>query len=53
LGAIIADGRAAIVEAPRTPPSPGLLISALELGLNLLEDGLREPLDPRMRQVMR
>jgi peptide/nickel transport system permease protein len=53
LGAIIADGRDVIVEAPWVSLFPGLVISALVLGLNLLGDGLRDALDPRMRQMMR
>jgi len=53
LGAIIADGRDAIVEAPWVTLFPGLVISAIVLGLNLLGDGLRDALDPRMRQMLR
>jgi peptide/nickel transport system permease protein len=53
LGAIIADGRDAIVEAPWVTLFPGLVISALVLGLNLLGDGLRDALDPRMRRMLR
>jgi peptide/nickel transport system permease protein len=53
LGSIIADGRDAIVEAPWVTLYPGLVISALVLGLNLLGDGLRDALDPRLRRVMR
>ena len=53
LGAIIADGRDAIVEAPWVTLYPGMVISVLVLGLNLLGDGLRDALDPRMRQALR
>ena len=53
LGAIIADGRDAIVEAPWVTMYPGMVISVLVLGLNLLGDGLRDALDPRMRQALR
>jgi peptide/nickel transport system permease protein len=53
LGAIIADGRDAIVEAPWVSLYPGMVISILVLGLNLLGDGLRDALDPRMRQALR
>ena len=53
LGAIIADGRDVIVEAPWVTLFPGMVISALVLGLNLLGDGLRDALDPRMRQMVR
>jgi peptide/nickel transport system permease protein len=53
LGAIIADGRDAMVEAPWVMLSPGVAIAMLVLGLNLLGDGLRDALDPRMRRVVR
>ncbi len=53
LGSIIADGRDNMVEAPWIALSPGVAIAMLVLGLNLLGDGLRDALDPRMRQVMR
>ena len=47
LGAIIADGRDAMVEAPWVALAPGLFIAMVVLGLNLLGDGLRDALDPR------
>lgn len=47
-GAIIADGRSLIREAPWICLFPGLAISATVLGLNLIGDGLRDALDPRM-----
>jgi peptide/nickel transport system permease protein len=53
LGTIIADGRDAMVEAPWVCLFPGLVIAALVLGLNLLGDGLRDALDPRMRGALR
>ena len=53
LGSIIADGRDNMVEAPWIALSPGVAIAMLVLGLNLLGDGLRDALDPRMRRVMR
>ncbi len=53
LGAIIADGRDNMVEAPWIALSPGVVIAMLVLGLNLLGDGLRDALDPRMRRIMR
>jgi peptide/nickel transport system permease protein len=53
LGAIIADGRDNLVEAPWIALAPGVAIAMLVLGLNLLGDGLRDALDPRMRRVMR
>jgi ABC-type dipeptide/oligopeptide/nickel transport system permease subunit len=37
--------------APWTAIYPGLAISVLVLGFNLLGDGLRDILDPRLRNV--
>ncbi len=51
LGAIIADGRDNMVEAPWIAMAPGVVIAMLVLGLNLLGDGLRDALDPRMRRI--
>ena len=51
LGAIIADGRDTMVEAPWIALAPGVVIAMLVLGLNLLGDGLRDALDPRMRRI--
>ena len=47
-GAIIANGRDFIVSAPWITVAPGLAILVCVLGLNLLGDGLRDVLDPRM-----
>jgi len=47
-GAIIANGRDFIVAAPWITVAPGLAILVCVLGLNLLGDGLRDVLDPRM-----
>jgi peptide/nickel transport system permease protein len=48
-GSIIAQGRDFIAEAPWVTIFPGLAIVVSVLGLNLLGDGLRDVLDPRMR----
>jgi len=48
-GAIIADGRTLVREAPWICLFPGLAISITVLGLNLIGDGLRDAFDPRMR----
>jgi len=48
-GNIIADGRDYIVDAPWIAIFPGLAISLLVLSLNLLGDGLRDVLDPRLK----
>ena len=52
-GAIIANGRDFIVAAPWITVAPGLAILLSVLGLNLLGDGLRDVLDPRMTVVTR
>jgi len=52
-GAIIANGRDFIVAAPWITMAPGLTVLVSVLGLNLLGDGLRDVLDPRMRVAAR
>lgn len=49
-GAVIADGRNYIAEAPWVTIWPGLAIMITVLGLNLMGDGLRDALDPRLKQ---
>ncbi|WP_291296622.1 ABC transporter permease [Elioraea sp.] len=53
LGGVIADGRDYMLEAPWISLFPGLMIAITVLGLNLLGDGLRDVLDPRMKVEMR
>jgi peptide/nickel transport system permease protein len=48
-GNIIAEGRGYMREAPWIALFPGLAIAVTVLGLNLLGDGLRDALDPRLR----
>jgi len=48
-GNIIANGRDFMVVAPWITIFPGLAIIVTVLGLNLLGDGLRDVLDPRMK----
>ncbi len=48
-GAIISEGRQYIREAPWITLIPGLVLAATVLGLNLLGDGLRDVLDPRLK----
>lgn len=52
-GNIISDGREFIRTAPWLMVFPGLLISAAVMGLNLIGDGLRDILDPRLRNTAR
>jgi len=48
-GSIIADGRDYIRTAPWIAIFPGFVIAIVVLGLNLLGDGLRDILDPKMQ----
>ncbi|MBL8698565.1 MAG: ABC transporter permease [Alphaproteobacteria bacterium] len=52
-GNIIADGRDFIQEAAWICLYPGLAIATAVLGLNLIGDGLRDALDPRMKVDLR
>ncbi|MCO5176728.1 MAG: ABC transporter permease [Thermomicrobiales bacterium] len=49
LGSILSDSRTFLRDAPWMSIYPGIFISVLVLGFNLLGDGLRDVLDPRMR----
>ncbi|MCZ7569743.1 MAG: ABC transporter permease [Ardenticatenaceae bacterium] len=48
-GTMIADGRRFMLDAPWIATFPGIAISLTILGYNLLGDGLRDALDPRLR----
>jgi ABC-type dipeptide/oligopeptide/nickel transport system permease subunit len=48
-GAMLANGRTFIRQAPHVVTFPGLAIMTTVLGLNLLGDGLRDALDPRLK----
>ncbi|HEY0294849.1 MAG TPA: ABC transporter permease [Bordetella sp.] len=52
-GNIIADGRDFIPDAPWVCLFPGLAVAMAVLGLNLIGDGLRDVLDPRLRTDLR
>jgi ABC-type dipeptide/oligopeptide/nickel transport system permease subunit len=49
-GSMIAEGRNFIVMASHVSTLPGVALMVTIVGLNLLGDGLRDTLDPRMRQ---
>ncbi|HWP51476.1 MAG TPA: ABC transporter permease [Clostridia bacterium] len=49
-GAMLASGRAYIRDAPHIVIIPGLLIMITILALNLLGDGLRDALDPKLKR---
>jgi peptide/nickel transport system permease protein len=48
-GAMLGQGRYAVFTAPHIVLFPGLAIMLTVLGFNLLGDGLRDALDPRLR----
>jgi len=48
-GAMLSDGRDYLMLAPHVATFPGLAILLAVLGFNLLGDGLRDALDPRLR----
>jgi peptide/nickel transport system permease protein len=48
LGSMLGDGRQLIINAPHVSVIPGVLILVLVIGINLLGDGLRDVLDPRL-----
>jgi peptide/nickel transport system permease protein len=50
-GTMLGEGRQYIFRAPTITLFPGLAIFLAVLGFNLLGDGLRDALDPRMQQV--
>jgi len=48
-GAMLATARDFLGVAPQLVLAPGLTISVAVLGFNLLGDGIRDALDPRLR----
>ncbi len=49
-GAMLSDGRSYLQKAPWVMFFPGMAIMLVVLGFNLLGDGLRDALDPRLKQ---
>jgi ABC-type dipeptide/oligopeptide/nickel transport system permease subunit len=49
-GSMIAEGRNFIVMAPHVSTIPGIALMLTIVGLNLLGDGLRDTLDPRLKR---
>jgi len=50
-GSILSDGRTYMILAPWVTIFPGIAIMLTVLGFNLLGDGLRDALDPRLRNL--
>lgn len=48
-GTMLANGRQYVFSAPHLTTFPGLAIMLVVMGFNLVGDGLRDALDPRMR----
>lgn len=48
-GSILSEGRVYMFQAPWLTVTPGVAILLVVLGLNMLGDGLRDLLDPRLR----
>jgi peptide/nickel transport system permease protein len=49
LGSMLGEGRKLIITAPHVAILPGLVILVVVVGINLLGDGLRDVLDPRLK----
>jgi peptide/nickel transport system permease protein len=49
LGSMLGEGRKLMMVAPHVATIPGLVILVLVIGINLLGDGLRDVLDPRLK----
>jgi peptide/nickel transport system permease protein len=49
LGSMLGEARAAMITAPHTSIVPGAMILLIVMSVNLLGDGIRDALDPRLR----
>src|SRR5690606_15795328 len=49
LGSMLGEGRRLLFSAPHVSVIPGLMIFALVMAINLVGDGVRDVLDPRLR----
>jgi peptide/nickel transport system permease protein len=49
LGGMLGEGRNLVQVAPHVATIPGLVILALAIGVNLVGDGLRDVLDPKLK----
>jgi peptide/nickel transport system permease protein len=49
LGSMLGNGRELLTTVPRVAMLPGLVILVLVVGINLVGDGLRDLLDPRLK----
>jgi len=49
LGSMLGEARSALITNPHTSVVPGVMILIIVMGINLLGDGVRDALDPRLR----
>jgi len=49
LGSMLGEARSAIISHPHTSVVPGVMIFLIVMSINLLGDGVRDALDPRLR----
>ncbi len=49
LGSMLGEARSAMISAPHTSIVPGVMILLIVMSINLLGDGIRDALDPRLR----
>ncbi|MDJ0825846.1 MAG: dipeptide/oligopeptide/nickel ABC transporter permease/ATP-binding protein [Rhodobacter sp.] len=49
LGSMLGEARSALITSPHTSIVPGLMIFVIVMSINLLGDGVRDALDPRLR----
>lgn len=49
LGSMLGEARSAIISHPHTSIIPGIMIFLIVMSINLLGDGVRDALDPRLR----
>lgn len=49
LGSMLGEARSALITAPHTSIIPGFMIFLIVMSINLLGDGVRDALDPRLR----
>jgi peptide/nickel transport system permease protein len=49
LGSMLGEARSAMITSPHTSMVPGVMIFLIVMSINLLGDGVRDALDPRLR----
>ncbi|MTJ05194.1 MAG: dipeptide/oligopeptide/nickel ABC transporter permease/ATP-binding protein [Sediminimonas qiaohouensis] len=49
LGSMLGEARSALISHPHTSVTPGIMIFLIVMSVNLLGDGVRDALDPRLR----